>query len=229
MFCPVLGGVTAGVGGVVVSGSEIIDAVLSKQRRSSADHILKEYKSQVESLLTEYVEIDRLLRAHGNIDKDFPSWASFWSRILIKSGIGAKKIGVDIIGRTVLNYSRIASVVEDSVSTGAKVATTAFKTMGTTRKVLHVAGGAFGMVFLPIDIYTLVTFSKDVHYANPHQTSEKIRELAATIKAGCPTKEDIDGMMEGTVTSLSQKNLMRNEYLRLGAESSIYHSFWNYF
>lgn len=223
----IVGGVTAGVGGAVVTGSQIADTVLSKQRRSSADHILEEYKSQVESLLKEYGEINKLLQTYGDIEKDFPSWASFWSKIVINSGMGVKKIGVDLIGRTVLNSIRMASVVEDTASTGGKVATTIFKTMGTTGKVFHVAGAAFGMVLLPLDIYTLVTSSIDVHYANPHQTSKKIRELAATITAECPTEEDIESMMEGTVTSLSQTFLMRNEYFRLGAESSIYHSFWN--
>jgi hypothetical protein len=39
MICPVTGGVIAGGGGIVVSGSQITDAVLSNKRRSSAENI----------------------------------------------------------------------------------------------------------------------------------------------------------------------------------------------
>jgi len=203
MICPVVGGVIAGSGGIVVSGSQITDAVLSKKRRSSAENILKKYKSRVEFLMKECVEIGTLLQDYGDIDEDFPSWVSFWTKIAFNSGTGLKSIGWDIIGRTVFNSLKIASFADDAVSTGAKVATTAFKTMGATGKALHVAGGVFGILLLPIDIYTLVDSSIDVHKTNPHETSKKIREMAAKIKAERPTKEDIDGMVEETVTNLS--------------------------
>jgi hypothetical protein len=60
MICPVTGGVIAGGGGIVVSGSQITDAVLSKKRRSSAENIVKKYKSRVEFLMKECVEIGTL-------------------------------------------------------------------------------------------------------------------------------------------------------------------------
>ena len=89
--------------------------------------------------------------------------------------------------------------------TGTTVTTTAFKTMGSaTGRALHVAGGVFGILLLPFDIYILVDSSIDVHKTNPHKTSEKVREMAAKIKAGRPTQEDIDRMMEETLANSSQ-------------------------
>jgi len=204
MICPVIGGVIAGSGGIVMSGSQITDAVLSKNRRTSAENILKNYKSRVEFLVKECIAIGTLLQDYGDIDEDFPSWVSFWAKIAINTGTGIKNIGWDVIGRTIFNSLRIASYADDVMSTGAAVATTAFKTIGsTTGRALHVAGGVFGILFLPIDIYTLVDSSIDVHKTNPHATSTKIREMAANIKAECPTIENIDRMVEETVTKLS--------------------------
>ena len=68
MICPVVGGVIAGSGGIVVSGSQITDAVLSKKRRSSGENILKKYKSRVEILMNECVEIGKWLKKFGDID-----------------------------------------------------------------------------------------------------------------------------------------------------------------
>lgn len=202
MICPVIGGVIAGSGGIVISGSQITDAVLSKKRRSSAENIVKKYKSRVEFLMKECVEIGTLLQDYGDIDADFPSWVRFWGNIALISGI--KSAGWNVIGSTILDSLRIASYVDDVMSTGAAVTTTAFKTIGsTTGRALHVAGGVFGILLLPIDIHTLIVSSIDVHKTNPHKTSEKIREMAAKIKAKCPTREDIDGMVEETVANLS--------------------------
>jgi hypothetical protein len=205
MICPVVGGVIAGSGGIVVSGSQITDAVLSKKRRSSAENILKKYKSRVEILMNECVEIGKWLKKFGDIDKVFPSWVSFWAKLAFNSSTGLKSIGWDVIGRTVINSLQIASFADDTVLTGTTVTTTAFKTMGSaTGRALHVAGGVFGILLLPFDIYILVDSSIDVHKTNPHKTSENVREMAAKIKAGRPTKEDIDRMMEETLANSSQ-------------------------
>jgi voltage-gated potassium channel Kch len=78
--------------------------------------------------------------------------------------------GWNVIGSTILDSLRIASYVDDVMSTGATVTTTAFKTIGsTTGRALHVAGGVFGILLLPIDIHTLVASSIDVHKTNPHK------------------------------------------------------------
>ena len=200
MICSVIGGVLAGSGGIVMSGSQITDAVLSKKRRTSAEDILKNYKSRVEFLLKECIAIGTLLKDYGDIDEDFPSWVSFWAKIAINTGTGIKNIGWDVIWRIILNSLRIASYADDVLSTGA----TAFKAIGTTAgRALHTVGGVFGILLLPIDIYTLVNSSIDVHKTNLHATSTKIREMAANIKAECPTKENIDRMVEETVTKLS--------------------------
>jgi hypothetical protein len=194
--------VIAGSGGIVVSGSQITDAVLSKKRRSSAENIVKKYKSRVELLVTECVKIDTLLQNYGYIDPNFPSWVKLRGTVVLLSGI--KSVGWNVIGSTICNSLRIASYVDDVMSTGAAATTTAFKTIGTTTfRALHIAGGVAGIAFIGVDIYTLIDASIDVFKTNPHKTSEAIREIAAQIKAKCPTREDIDGMVEETVANLS--------------------------
>lgn len=185
-------------GGVVVSGSQITDAVLSSNRKN----ILQKYKSRVELLLKECVEIGMLLQECGNVDEDFPLWVSFWASILLQSGSGHKRIVWDIIWNTASDTMRIASHADYAVLTRAAVTTTTFKTNGSTAgKALHITDGVIGIMFLPFDIYTLVDSSIDVHNANSRKTSKKIREMAAKIKSGRPTKADIDRMVKETVTN----------------------------
>ena len=193
----------AGGGGMVVSGSQITDAVLSKMRRSTVENNVKEYKSRFELLMKECDEIGTLLQdVYGDIDANFPSWVAFWGNVAAISGI--KSATVNVIGGTVLHSLRIASHVDNVASTGSVVTTTAFKTIGTTTfRALHIAGGVAGVAFIGFDIYTLVNASIDAHKSNPHKTSEAIREIAAQIKAKCPTRDDIDDMMKDTIDSLS--------------------------
>lgn len=209
MFFHDVGGLIGGAGGLVVAGSQITDAVLAKNRKYTADEILQKYKSRIESMMKECIEIGTLLQDHGDVDTYFPEWVSFWSQIVMNSGNGIKKVAWDIIGRTVTSYLKLAVKADQVVQSGGTVAATAFKTIGSTAgKSLHVAGGLLGMVVLPFDIYTLVDSSIDVHKGNPHETSNKIREMVAQIKTGRPTKADIDKMVRETVSSfgsLSQR------------------------
>ena len=203
----IAGGVIGGTGGAVVSGSQITDAVLSKQRRSSSEIILQKYKSRVQLLMTECIEIGALLEGCGNVDEDFSLWVAFWATLVVRSGSGVKKIAWDIIGRTVTSSMRIAAAADNAVSTGAAVTTTAFKAIGSTvGKAMHVTGGVLGLLFLPIDIYTLVDSSIDVHKDNSHKISKKIREMAAKMKKERPTKNDIDRMVKETVDKLESLN-----------------------
>lgn len=203
----IAGGVIGGTGGAVVSGSQITDAVLSKQRRSSSEIILQKYKSRVQLLMTECIEIGALLEDCGNVDEDFSLWVAFWATLVVRSGSGVKKIAWDIIGRTVTSSMRIAAAADNAVSTGAAVTTTAFKAIGSTvGKAIHVTGGVLGLLFLPIDIYTLVDSSIDVHKDNSHKISKKIREMAAKMKKERPTKNDIDRMVKETVDKLESLN-----------------------
>ena len=207
IFCHLIGGVIGGTGGAVVSGLQITDAVLSKQRRSSAEEILQKYKSHVQLMMTECIEIGALLTGCGNVDDDFPLWVSFWANIVFNSGFGVKKIAWNIVGRTVRSYMRVVASVDNAVSTGAAVATTAFKTIGSaTGKAAHVVGGVVGMLLLPYDIYALVDSSIDVHQGNPHKISGKIREMAAKIKKERPNKKDIERMVKVTVAKLESLN-----------------------
>jgi hypothetical protein len=148
--------------------------------------------------VTECVKIDTLLQNYGYIDPNFPSWVKLRGTVVLLSGI--KSVGWNVIGSTICNSLRIASYVDDVMSTGAAATTTAFKTIGTTTfRALHIAGGVAGIAFIGVDIYTLIDASIDVFKTNPHKTSEAIREIAAQIKAKCPTREDIEPDSNTTV------------------------------
>ena len=199
----IAGGVLAGSGGVVISGSQITDAVLSKNRRISAEIIMRTYRFQVEFLINDAVEIGAFLQNHADIDVNFPLWVTFWGNIAMISASGIRNAGWNVIGRTILNSLRLASYADDVITTGAAVTTTAFKTIGsTTGRALHIAGGVFGILLLPIDIHTFVASSIDVHKSNPHKISRKIREMAATIRERSPAREDIDAMVDEILVNL---------------------------
>ena len=207
IFCLLIGGLIGATGSAVVGGSEITDFVLSTQKRSSAEIILQKYKSRVELLMTECIEIGKLLEGCGNIDEDFSSWVAFWGNIVVSSGLAAMGITWDIVGSSIARYMQVAASADKAVSTGAAVATTAFKTIGSTAgKAVHVVGGVIGVLLLPYDIYTLVNSSIDFYQDNRHEISEKIREMAAKMKKELPTKKDINRMVKVTVAKLESLN-----------------------
>ena len=198
----IAGGVIASSGGIVVSGSQFVDVILSRNRRSSAKKIVKKYKSRVELLVTECVKIDTLLQNYGDIDVKFHSWVKLRGTVALLSGINST--GSTLICSTVRNSLRIASYVDDVMSTGASATTTTFKTIGSTAgRALHIVGGVAGIVFLLVDINTLRMAANDILKKNPHETSKKIRELAAEIKTKCPTRENIHDMVEETIANVS--------------------------
>lgn len=196
----VAGGIIGGAGGATVSGSVITDAVLSRKRRKAAEEILNKYKSRVDVLKTECIDIGNHLSQYGNIDEEFPSWVGFWAKLVLGTTTTGEIPAWDIVARTVLNSIRIVAYTDDVILAGARAGATAFKTIGSTAgRGLHIAGGVFGILLLPVDIYTLVDSSIDVHRSSPHKVSENIRGLAEQIKKECPSKKEIDYMIAKTI------------------------------
>lgn len=203
MFCYVVGGLISGTGGLVVSGSQITDAVLSKNRAGTAETIIHTYRSRFELMVKACAKIGKSLKDLGDVDANFPSWVSFWETIVMKLVDGSKNITWDMIKSILDRYIILAVKADQAVLVGGKVATTAFQTIGTaTGKGLHVAGGVMGIVLLPFDIGTLVYSSKDFLNGSPHETSEEIRKIADEIKKRRPTKENIDNMVNETVSKI---------------------------
>ncbi|VDI41901.1 Hypothetical predicted protein [Mytilus galloprovincialis] len=196
----ITGSVIAGAGGITVGGSMITDAVLSKQRRESAKAILDKYNDLVEIIKEECIEIGEMLKEKDEKMEQFPDWVDFWSKLTFGACTTTKSVTWDILAKTILASLRItASYADDALAVGARAGASAFRTIGSTAgQGLHIAGGVVGILVMPLDIYTLVDSAIDIHKNNPHKVSNKIREWADHIDKPCPTKWDIEVMMDKT-------------------------------
>lgn len=196
----IAGSIIAGAGGITVGGSMITDAMLSKQRRESAQAILDKYNELVEIIKEECIEIGEMLKEKDGNMEQYPHWMDFWSKLAFGAGTTTKCITWDILAKTILASLRItASYADDALAVGARAGASAFRTIGSTAgQGLHIAGGVVGILVMPLDIYTLVDSAIDIHKNNPHKVSSKIREWADHIDKSCPTKWDIEVMMDQT-------------------------------
>lgn len=178
----------------------ITDAMLSKQRRESAQAILDKYNELVEIIKEECIEIGEMLKEKDGNMEQYPHWMDFWSKLAFGAGTTTKCITWDILAKTILASLRItASYADDALAVGARAGASAFRTIGSTAgQGLHIAGGVVGILVMPLDIYTLVDSAIDIHKNNPHKVSSKIREWADHIDKSCPTKWDIEVMMDQT-------------------------------
>ena len=199
MIISLLGGIVAGAGGATVGGAKIGDFVRSRIAKKSTKLLFDEYNSLLERVKNEVVTINSLLEDFGEMETDFSEWVGFWKKLVFGSIQAALGVGWNVVKTIIQDSLTIASYVDDAARIGASTGTTVFRTLGNVGRGFHIAGGVVGIVFMPIDIYTLVSSSIDEHNRNPHKVSEEIRQRAKELAKKCPTKDEIDKMIDETL------------------------------
>lgn len=185
------------------------DAILSRKRKQRAEEILQKYNAKMGAWKKECVEIGKKLEekleqsnGHVSMENGFPHWFKFWFDLVIGTGQTAKSTGWDIIGKTILTSLRIVTSFDDAAFSGVRVGASLFKTLGTTARGLHIAGGVIGIALIPLDIYTLVDSAVGVYKKKPHKTADGIRQIAERIEKACPSKNEIETMIRETSNKL---------------------------
>lgn len=208
-----LGGVIAGAGGITVGGSVATDAILSRIRKKSAEELIQKYNEKTKEWKEVWLSISMRLQNRAaeqfdlGIDEDmaraFPHWLNFWGDLFHGTGQAGLSVSWSIIYTTIKSSFRLVATLDDAALNGLKIGGGLFRTFGTAgARGLHIAGGVFSILVIPLDIYTMVKSSIDVHKKNPHKTSSAMRKMAETIKEECPTKEKIQSMIQETLNQL---------------------------
>lgn len=180
----IAGGVVAGSGGGAVGIARITDAICNSKRGREANNAIERYNRHIQTIQEKARDIGEELTRIGEIDTDFASWVLAYGSA--STGLG---IGWRLIVNTIL---RGLDVAEGIGRTGLEAGVTAFRALGTVGKVFHIGGGVAGIIFLPVDIYTLVDSSIDIHKDNKHKVSRNIRSTISTLRESSPTKESVD-------------------------------------
>ncbi|CAG2214799.1 unnamed protein product [Mytilus edulis] len=183
-----VGTAISGAGGITVGGSSIVDTVLSSK---NAKKIFNEYNTTMDEVKEECIEIGKILNnSSNNMATEYKTWCSFWSKLAL--GVTATSAGSwSAIVNPIIKSLRLASVGEDVAAAG-------FRGISVAGRAFTFAGGVMGILLLPLDIYTLVDSSVDVHNKNPHKVSIKIRKICSKIKADFLTDEEIQHMIHDT-------------------------------
>ena len=202
-----LGGIVAGAGGATIGGADIGDFIRSRTARKSTKLLFDEYNSLVEQVKSEFAKINPRLADLGKMETNFPGWVQFWGKLVLGSYGAAKGLGWDVVAKTIMNSRTIVSCADDAARIGATTGKAFFQTLSTAGKGLHILGGIMGIVFMPLDIYTLVDSSKNEHNRNPHKVSKVIRQHAKELAEKCPAKDDINKMINETINKVIEASI----------------------
>lgn len=138
----------------------------------------------------------------SGMEEAFPHWLKFWAKLVLGTGQAVKSTSWDIIAKTILMSLRIVTSFDDLALNGVRIGGGLFKVLSPAARGLHIAGGIVGILLISLDLFTMVDSAIDVHKKNPHKISSAIREFAKMIEEECPSKTEIEKMIEDTSNRL---------------------------
>ena len=156
----ILIGVGVGVavaGGTTVAGAQITNYLLRSSKVKSANEALQKNKMAIEKL--------------RNAWKKFSEFADKYKNLAFPCARIATNVGAMTF--TAVQIAKILA---------GEVGETVFRGLGTASKALHIFGIVAGVATLPIDIYTLVSTSIEVHKKTVADVVKEIRELAEQLE-----------------------------------------------
>ena len=153
-------GITA-AGGVTAGGSALVESLLSKSNVKIVQKALDDDRKLVE-------KIKELLRKINR--------ASEIEQVYFKAGSATMAIA-----STMKTTATAAYKIGKSASVNG--GETLFKTLGNAAKGFHIAGLTLSIVLIPVDVYSLVTTSMDVHKGSIPDVVKDIRKTADDLEA----------------------------------------------
>ncbi|XP_045182920.2 uncharacterized protein LOC123541459 [Mercenaria mercenaria] len=199
----IAGGVIGGAGGVTAGGASVADFLKSSDTKKKAEVQLKKVNDAISKMLEDCKSISDMLEEIGEIESSFPYWFAFWTKAMFGSGKVVAGFGWKMVANTIINAIRISKAV-DFATDVSSAAVPVFRTLGNAAKGFHIAGGVVSAVFLPLDVYSLVSNSVELHTNEAHAESKRIRQTVKDIQDKCPKKEEIDVMIDKCIAALSQ-------------------------
>ena len=175
-------------GGVTNAGTMITEACIQKGTLNTAQKIIDDDREATEA-------IEKLLIVFETEAK----------KIILKNGLKAGLAGAFVV----------KNCVETGVKFGARIAGIAtnegsealFRGLSVAGKVVHIGGFAVSAILLPVDLYTLVTSSKEIDAARKGEKVEepdavkKLREMADNMEENMPDENDFARELDALISN----------------------------
>lgn len=169
-----------------------------------AEEIIKRFEKERNDVIKDCKQVTDLLGGE-NLNKDFPLWASFITKLIVGSSTIAWSVALKALNGIVSGIRLGKAISEfslEAVMAGRGVATTALKAGSAAARGLHVAGAVVGIILIPLDIGFLVHSAHAVATDKVPDTSKKISETAKQLRASCPSEAEIDDAIFETIQKL---------------------------
>ncbi|KAH3705151.1 hypothetical protein DPMN_080216 [Dreissena polymorpha] len=192
------------LGGITAGGAAIGESVERKNAVKKAEEIVKKFEQERKDVIKDCKQITDLLGA-DNLDKDFPFWASFITKLIIGSSTIAWSVALRALNGIVSGIRLGKAISEfslEAVMAGGGVATCALRAGSVAARGLHVVGAAVGIILIPIDLGFLVHSAHAVATDKVSDTSKKISQMAEKLRASCPSEGEIDDAVFKTIEKL---------------------------
>ena len=195
-----------GAGGLVMSGSKVVEIILEKsglkdvQAAIEEDHeACRELQQKLDSMENFIFELAQFLKPlHDN---------AMLLRELEGSGFQflRDRFFAEDIGKSTEERVDIGARFFRAVTSAATISASVFATAGAVARsaavagtrAAHIAGSVVSAALLPLDITLLVKSSLELHRGSTSKAVEDIRGILNELE--CPNEEDIQGLVESFI------------------------------
>ena len=205
LIVSLVGAGIGGVGGLVMSGSKVVEIILEKLGLKDVQAAIKEdheactkLQQQLDCLEDFISKLAQFLKRDDAIllRKLEGTGFDFLRERIISDDIGSStRERVDIAAKFFRTVSGAATITTSAVTTAAAVARST--ALAGTRAGAQVAGFVISAALIPLDITLLVKSSLELHRGSTSSAVEKIRQIINDLK--CPDVEEIKGLVESFI------------------------------
>jgi len=206
LIVSLVGAGIGGAGGLVMSGSKVVEIILEKlglkdvQAAIKEDHDactkLQQQLDCLEDFISELAQFLKPLHDDAILLRELEGTGfDFLRERIISDDIGSStEERVDIGAKFFRTVTAAATITTSAVATAGAVARSA--ALAGTRAA-HVAGSVISAALIPLDITLLVKSSLELHRGSTSSAVEEIRQRINDLK--CPDVEEIKGLVESFI------------------------------
>ncbi|XP_015751862.1 PREDICTED: uncharacterized protein LOC107331748 isoform X11 [Acropora digitifera] len=206
LIVSLVGAGIGGAGGVVMSGSKVVEIILEKlgledvQAAIKEDHEactkLQQQFDRLEDFISKLAQFLKSLHDDAKLLRELEGtgFDILRERITSDDIRSSTKERVDIGAKFFRTVTAAATITTSAVATARVVARSA--ALAGTRAA-HIAGSVISAALIPLDVTLLVKSSLELHRGSTSSAVEEIRQIINDLK--CPDVEEIKGLVESFI------------------------------
>ena len=195
-----------GAGGLVMSGSKVVDIILEKLGLKEVQETIEDDRKACSELQKQLDDLENFISSLAEILKPLHDDAvllrelegsgfEFLSQRISNEEIGASTEERVEFGARFFRAAISAATISASAAATAGAVTRSALLAGT--RAAHVAGSVISAALLPLDITLLVKSSLELHRGSTSAAVQDIRRILDELQ--CPDKGEIQGLVESFI------------------------------